>query len=120
MDVSLLLRAMRRSSRCFEPTCQKSGTERIALDQKPPGDWSETLSEMAPYKEEQFPLEFSFRQRDCAEPLLQIADFIGGQRPQRARQAGVRTFALAAFEDWDSSPQILSDLRDAFAEKAIL
>jgi hypothetical protein len=81
-------------------------------------DTDKLFSEMAPYKEDQFPPELSFRQRDCAEPILQIADFIGGDWPQRARQALVNAFALAAFEDFYHSRQILSDLREAFAEKS--
>ncbi|HEV2961107.1 MAG TPA: DUF3631 domain-containing protein, partial [Candidatus Angelobacter sp.] len=80
-------------------------------------DTHELFSVIAPYQEDQFPPELSFRQRDCAEPLLHIADFIGGEWPQRARQALVNAFALAAFEDFYSSRQILSDLCDAFADK---
>ncbi len=84
-------------------------------------DWGkanhERFEKMAPYKEDQFPSELSWRNRDCAEPLLHIADFIGGHWPQRARQALVNAFALAAFEDFYSSKLVLSDIRDAFAEK---
>jgi hypothetical protein len=77
----------------------------------------ERFEKIALYKEDQFPPELSWRHRDCAEPLLQIADFIGGDWPQRARQALVTAFALAAFEDFYSSRQILSDIRDLFAAK---
>jgi hypothetical protein len=84
-------------------------------------DWGaahhERFEKIAPYKEDQFPPELSWRHRDCAEPLFQIADFVGGDWPQRARQALVNTFALAAFEDFYSSRQILSDIRDLFAAK---
>ena len=80
-------------------------------------DNSAPLGKIAPYEEDQFPPELSSRQQDIAEPLLHIADLIGGQWPQRARQALVNVFALAAFEDFYSSRQILSDLREAFAEK---
>ncbi len=84
-------------------------------------DWGkanhEHFEKTAPYKEDQFPSEFSWRNRDCAEPLLHIADFIGGNWPQRARRALVNAFALAAFEDFYSSKLVLSDIRDAFAEK---
>jgi putative DNA primase/helicase len=73
------------------------------------------LEKIAPYKEDQFPPQLSSRQQDCAEPLLQIADLIGGAWPQRARQAFVNVFALSAFEDFYASLQLLSDLRDAFA-----
>ncbi len=84
-------------------------------------DWGnanhERFEKMAPYKEDQFPPELSWRHRDCAEPLLHVADFIGGDWPNRARQALVNAFALAAFEDFYSSKQILSDIRDVFFEK---
>jgi putative DNA primase/helicase len=73
------------------------------------------LEQIAPYKEDQFPPQLSARQQDCAEPLLQIADLIGGAWPQRARQALVNAFAWSAFEDFYASRQLLSDLRDAFA-----
>src|SRR5437660_5251576 len=77
----------------------------------------EHFEKITPYKEDQFPPELSWRHRDCAEPLLHVADFIGGDWPQRARLALVNAFALAAFEDFYSSKQILSDIRDAFFEK---
>ncbi len=84
-------------------------------------DWGdanhERFGKIAPYKEDQFPPELSWRARDCAEPLLHVADFIGGNWPHRARQALVNAFALAAFEDFYNSKQVLSDIRDAFAEK---
>ena len=80
-------------------------------------DNSGHLAKIAAYQEDQFPPELSSRQQDIAEPLLHIADLIGGEWPQRARQALVNVFALAAFEDFYSSRQILSDLRDAFLAK---
>ena len=84
-------------------------------------DWGnanhERFEKIAPYKEDQFPPELSWRNRDCAEPLLHVADFIGGDWSQRARHALVNAFALAAFEDFYNSKQILSDIRDAFFEK---
>ena len=57
------------------------------------------------------------------EPLAEVSRANGGlverdmRHAQRARQALVNIFALAAFEDFYSSRQILSDLRDAFAAK---
>jgi putative DNA primase/helicase len=76
------------------------------------------VSQMASsYEESQFPPEFSSRQQDCAEPLLQVAELIGGEWPQRARNALINIFALSAFGDFFSSRQILSDLRDAFTAK---
>ena len=125
-------------------TCLAERSIPITLEPKPPGspcrpfrffdaqksirnlaerlrEWGATTDKLfaniVPYKEAQFPPELSWRQRDCAEPLLHIADFIGGEWPERARQALVNIFALAAFEDFYSSRQILSDLQDIFAEK---
>jgi hypothetical protein len=81
-------------------------------------DWAaETdgpLGSLAPYNEDQFPPELSSRQQDCAEPLLYLADLIGGDWPQRARCALVNAFTAVLFEDPAASLQLLSDLRDAF------
>jgi hypothetical protein len=126
------------------PACLADRSILINLEPKPPGspcqpfrfydalklarpisldlrEWGgknyETMCAIAPYRQDQFPPGLTSRQQDCAEPLLHIADFIGGEWPQRARQALVNAFALAAFEDFYHSSQILSDLRDAFAEK---
>ncbi|HEV3040884.1 MAG TPA: DUF3631 domain-containing protein [Candidatus Angelobacter sp.] len=78
---------------------------------------SQRLADRASYEENQFPLEFSSRQQDLAEPLLQVADLIGGDWPQRARNALISIFALSAFEDFYSSRQVLFDLREAFHAK---
>ncbi len=70
-----------------------------------------------PYEPSQFPPELSPRQQDCAEPLLQIADLLGGEWPQRARVALVNAFALSAFEDFYASKQVLTDIYDLFTAK---
>jgi hypothetical protein len=81
-------------------------------------DWAaETdgpLGSLAPYNQDQFPPELSSRQQDCAEPLLYLADLIGGNWPQRARCALVNAFTAVLFEDLGASLQLLSDLRDTF------
>lgn len=57
------------------------------------------------------PPNLTARQQDCAEPLLHIADAIGGNWPQRARNAIVAAFKLSQ----DSAPvQALSDVRAWF------
>ncbi len=80
-------------------------------------DHVEALKKMPSYRESQFPPELSSRQQDCAEPMLIIADLIGGDWPQRARNALVNAFALSAFEDFHSSKQILADVHQAFTTK---
>ena len=107
--------------------CRRGAYEVEACDlclqlQQDLSQWAEEHSQRVtarvPYEPSQFPTEFSYRQQDCAEPLLQLADRIGGDWPQRARNALINIFALSAFEDFVSSRQILSDLRDAFAAKS--
>jgi hypothetical protein len=78
------------------------------------GETDGPLGSLAPYNEDQFPPELSARQQDCAEPLLYLADLIGGDWPQRARCALVNAFTAVLFEDPGASLQLLSDLRDAF------
>src|SRR5215468_11732326 len=57
------------------------------------------------------PPNLTARQQDCAEPLLHIADAIGGNWPQRARNAIVAAFKLSQ----DNAPvQALSDVRAWF------
>jgi hypothetical protein len=53
-------------------------------------------------------------QRDCSQPLLGLAETIGGDWPQRACTALLEVFR----EEQDRNPsavQLLSDVRDAFA-----
>jgi hypothetical protein len=100
----------------YQPAFAQTRDLRSALYQWSKGKL-DFLGDIVPYEENQFPPQLSSRQQDCAEPLLHIADVIGGQWPHRARKALVNVFALAAFEDFNSSRQILSDLRDAFAAK---
>jgi hypothetical protein len=78
------------------------------------GETDGRLGSLAPYAEDGFPPELSSRQQDCAEPLLYLADLIGGDWPQRARCALVNAFTAVMFEDPGASVQLLSDLRDAF------
>jgi hypothetical protein len=120
ISIPIALEPKKPGSSCrrfrFQDTCQRFPFLYRSLKR-----WGENnllaLGRLDPYREDQFPPELSSRQQDCAEPLLHIADFIGGDWPQRARHALVNVFALAAFEDFYSSRQILSDIRDAFTEK---
>src|SRR5215471_6158886 len=63
---------------------------------------------------EQFPPGLSPRRQDMIEPLLQIADLIGGEWPQRAREALAALFEQEVDHDHKDSLQLLNDLREAF------
>jgi hypothetical protein len=73
------------------------------------------LQEMPPYDEEAFPPNFSPRRQDLCEPLLQLADAVGGEWPTRIRQALVTIFAEEAAFDLQPSLQLLAAIRDCFA-----
>jgi hypothetical protein len=54
------------------------------------------------------------RQQDGAEPLLAIADAVGGDWPQRARQALLKICGEQAADDQSNTVLLLSDIRDIF------
>ena len=54
------------------------------------------------------------RQQDCAEPLLHVADAVGGSWPEKARAAISAVFKLS---DWSDPIQVLSDVRSWFYMK---
>jgi hypothetical protein len=69
------------------------------------------------YREDQLPQELSPRQQDCAEPLLQLADIIGGGWPLRLSRALVNVYTVNDKEEEDFVRELLLDLRDAFASR---
>ena len=62
----------------------------------------------------QFPPGLSPRRQDMIEPILQIAGFIGGEWPQRAREALAAVFEQELVHNRKDSLQLLHDLREAF------
>jgi Protein of unknown function (DUF3631) len=84
-------------------------------------DWLQNwASEVAPRLEEardksiQFPPALAPRQRQCAEPLLRIANSLGGPWPAQARAALAALFDCCEYSD---QIQILRDIRDLFRRK---
>ena len=77
-------------------------------------DWT---VEIAPRLEEardkpiQFPPALTPRQQQCAEPLLRIANIVGGPWPARARAALMDAFGIAQYSN---QVQVLRDIRDLF------
>lgn len=60
------------------------------------------------------PNELTDRQQDVAEPLLAIADVMGGEWPRRLRTALVELFVGAAAVEDDDPTRLLADIRDVF------
>ncbi len=62
----------------------------------------------------ELPESLSDRQQDSAEPLLAIADAVGGEWPDRARAALVQLLTGTAAEDQSVGVKLLADIRSAF------
>ena len=65
-------------------------------------------------KYKDFPQRLTWRGQDLVEPLLQIADQVGGDYPARARQSLLHLFDDPARQQQDIAIQLLRDLRDCF------
>jgi hypothetical protein len=72
------------------------------------------LEKAEPYEPEQFPPGLTPRRQDMIEPLLQLADALGGPWPERARQTFLGLFKDQITKQSKVSLQLLSDIRDAF------
>jgi hypothetical protein len=59
------------------------------------------------------------RQQDGAEPLLAIADLVGGEWPQAARSALIELCAESQAGDESIGVRLLADIRDVFKERAV-
>ncbi|HEY6351065.1 MAG TPA: DUF3631 domain-containing protein, partial [Candidatus Angelobacter sp.] len=81
--------------------------------------WSEEnaqrLQEAPPYSYDDFPSGLSPRRQDMIEPLLHIADRIGGPWPAQSREALPALFAQELAQDRKDGLKLLSDLREVFA-----
>mgnify|MGYP001612139499 CR=1 FL=1 len=62
----------------------------------------------------ELPDELSDRQQDVGEPLLTIADAIGGEWPERARRALVEVCCGQGTEDQSLGVKLLADIRQVF------
>jgi hypothetical protein len=79
------------------------------------GEWAkENLKRLAD-AEPECPQEFTDRQQDIGEPLLAIADLLGGVWPQKARLSLRAIFTSIAAEDTSPRTRLLSDIRDIFS-----
>jgi hypothetical protein len=61
----------------------------------------------------QLPLALTPRQQQCAEPLLRVANLVGGPWPAMARDALSAAFSSA---DYNNSIQLLRDIRSHFLQ----
>ena len=76
----------------------------------------ERLQDAPAYCYEDFPEGLSFRQQDCVEALLQIADLFGGPWPEKARQALATLFRERVKLDQEEGLQLLADIHDILSQ----
>ena len=77
-------------------------------------EWSDEISSRLKESRDkpiQLPPALSPRQQQCAEPLLRIANMIGGAWPARARSAIMAVFGIS---EHSNQVQVLRDIRDLF------
>jgi hypothetical protein len=90
--------------------------ERLYMDSSA---WAEhavpALAEARP----QLPDELDDRAQDAWEPLLAIADLIGGDWPERARAAALELSNGAEHEDESHRVRLLADIRAVFDERGV-
>jgi putative DNA primase/helicase len=67
----------------------------------------------------ELPDALSDRQQDGAEPLLAIADAVGGRWPEKARRALVLLCASAQADDDSIGVRLLSDIRRVFESRGV-
>jgi hypothetical protein len=79
--------------------------------------WAERCASKLGKARPSLPEELSDRQQDVAEPLLAIAEAVGGEWPERARQALVELCTGRAAQDQSLGVQLLDDIRAIFTER---
>jgi hypothetical protein len=76
--------------------------------------WAQKNRQPLADSEPSCPEEFLDRQRDISEPLLAIADVLGGSWPARARAALAQIFANPAARDKSKKVELLADIKKVF------
>ena len=78
--------------------------------------WAEDhTSELTKVTPPSVPEELDSRAQDCWEPLLAIAQVVGGEWPKRAEAAAIALSADRGTDDSGTGVGLLADLRDVFA-----
>lgn len=75
------------------------------------------LQSISDYREDQFPAILSPARQECVEPLLQIADCLGGSWPEYARKTLVKIYSPSQDEDVSYFPELVTDMYDVFASR---
>jgi hypothetical protein len=115
-SIPIELKRKRQSERVERFRLRKVGSEALSL-QEAVAAWAQEHLKVLAEAEPQLPEELDDRAQDIIEPLLAIAEEVGGERPKQARQAAVALLTGEHREDAESlGVQLLRDCRTAFNE----
>lgn len=82
--------------------------------------WAKPRGDLAAEAEPAFPDTIADRNADVWEPLFTIADFVGGDWPNRARAAAVALVALDSESTQTRGVKLLADIKAIFGEESAL
>jgi hypothetical protein len=115
-SIPIELKRRRPSERVERFRLRKVGPEALPL-QEAAAAWAQAHLKALAEAEPELPEELDDRAQDIIEPLLAIAEEVGGEWPVRARQAAVALLTGEHREDSESlEVQLLRDCRTAFDE----
>ena len=115
-SIPIELRRRRQSERVERFRLRKVGPKALPL-QKAAAAWAQAHLKALAEAEPELPEELDDRAQDIVEPLLAIAEEVGGEWPKQARQAAVALLTGEHREDSESlGVRLLRDCRTAFNE----
>lgn len=117
-----LHRAERGSRESFRPDGMGRASKALGKEleglRKRSEAWANRQTQKLADAEPLCPPEFLDRQRDIAEPLLAVADLLGGDWPAKGREALLALFTSQAAEDTSIGVRLLSDILQIFGDEA--
>jgi hypothetical protein len=116
-SIPIELRRRRPSEKVERFRLRKVGPEALPI-QHDVRAWAQRHLDSLSTAEPDLPDELDDRAQDIMEPLLAIADEVGGEWPERSRRAAVGLLTGEEREDGESlGVRLLRDIRDVFDDK---
>ena len=117
-SIPIELRRRRPSEKVERFRLRKVGPEALPISRDARA-WAQSHLDSLSTAEPDLPEELDDRAQDIMEPLLAIADEVGGEWPERSRKAAVALLTGEEREDADSlGVRLLRDVRSVFDEKS--
>ena len=117
-SIPIELRRRRPSEKVERFRLRKVGPQALPIQQDVRA-WAQRHLDSLSRAEPDLPDELDDRAQDIMEPLLAIADEVGGEWPERSRRAAVGLLTGEEREDAESlGVRLLRDIRDVFDDKS--